>query len=734
MFLRRQGELHCQPRRIHETGPVSWRAVCRLSLMLAILGLSACSSDEDDSGSTTSETTGNTTGDSTTAGSTTGGATTSGTTNSGGTTTGGTTTTSGTTTTDGTTTTSGTTGTATTSGTTSGDTTSGGTTTSGTTTGGATGGTTGGDTTSGSTTGSTTGGGNGVSIDGLNAVHRNGQTFLTWREVNSATRYHIYRHSAPIDASTISSAARLTAKWGSLGSDTSQNKHGSANVPANFVIDDFGSPLADDTGLFVYTVPADQQGNFYYAVTTIVNGSENTNVAAGSSSLSSAINEQRSTPRPVLVSSINGGKGRIYQQYMDYSNWNPTFNGYAYDFGVTLPHNYNPSARYPVQLKLHAFGESYSNLPATEFDWEIIQVSPIDPGQDQNSRHSWWYGYASDHNYQTTNLPPSQGTVTNFTEQRVLAAVRFVLNASDISSDSELTHIVGGSMGASGALSLAIRYPNVFSGIYAGQPMTNYPGSPTFQENFVALWGEQQSNLPIVNGGPESGSISQYSAGQSAQTGVWDWMNHFQQLKRRSGEDFGFLMIDHGKADRVIDWDTQGRPLSAAFAEARVGYTANAFGGVGHTWLAFGAVINSMFGLGFDQLAPWRYPLSLSYPAIHNASGSSATNPGANGDDSYNMNIDWSTPANSFDSQIVDISNRYEISLRSSAGDQTADITPRRTRQFNPGAGQQCNWTAVRISDGTSTNGTSTVAGNRLITATGVPVYSGRGTRLTISC
>jgi pimeloyl-ACP methyl ester carboxylesterase len=725
MSLRSQGDLRRQIRRTCVGNSALRRLLSRLPLLLLVFGLYACSSDDSgtggaDAGNTGTNTTGTTTtGDATTGTSTTGSATggsatggsTSGT-DTNGSTTGATTGGSGTTG-------SGTTGSGT-SGTTSSGTTSSGTATSGTTTSGA------------STSGSTTGGG--APVDSLTAVHRNGQTFLTWPEVNTATRYHVYRHNSPINAESISSATRLTGKWGSLGPDTSRNRHGSANVPANFVINDLGSPLDDSTGLFVYTVPSSQQGNYYYAVTTVVNGNENINVSAGNNSLSNAVNEQSGTPRPILVSSINGGKGRIYQQYMDYENWNPTFNGYAYDFGVTLPHNYNSSRSYPVQLKLHAFGESYRNLPETEFDWEIIQVSPIDPGQDQNSRHSWWYGYATDHNYQTTDLPPSQGTVTNFTEQRVLAAVRFVLNASDINSNSQLTHIVGSSMGASGALSLAIRYPNVFSGIYAGQPMTDYPASPTFQENFVALWGQQQSNLPIVNAGPDSGSISRFSVGQSAQTGVWDWMDHFEQLKRRSGEDFGFLMIDHGKADRVIDWDTQGRPLSGAFTEARVGYTANAFGGVGHTWLAFGAVINSMFGLGFDTLAPWRYPLALSYPAIHNATGSSSINPGASGDDSYNMNIEWSTAANAFDSPIVDLANRYEITLRSTAADQTADITPRRTQQFKPTAGRQCSWTAVKLADGTSRNGSSTVSGNRLLTVTGVPVYAGRGTRLTINC
>ena len=53
---------------------------------------------------------------------------------------------------------------------------------------------------------------------GLTASHRSGQTFLTWNEdtTTSGESYHVYRHTAPIDASNIDQATRLTDKWGPL--------------------------------------------------------------------------------------------------------------------------------------------------------------------------------------------------------------------------------------------------------------------------------------------------------------------------------------------------------------------------------------------------------------------------------------------------------------------------------------------------------------------------------------
>ncbi|MCU0294290.1 MAG: hypothetical protein MUF10_20275, partial [Thermoanaerobaculaceae bacterium] len=45
----------------------------------------------------------------------------------------------------------------------------------------------------------------------LQAVHRSGQTFLTWSERVDMTgeRYRVYRHSSPITATNLGSARRL---------------------------------------------------------------------------------------------------------------------------------------------------------------------------------------------------------------------------------------------------------------------------------------------------------------------------------------------------------------------------------------------------------------------------------------------------------------------------------------------------------------------------------------------
>ncbi len=563
----------------------------------------------------------------------------------------------------------------------------------------------------------------------LAVFHRSGQSFLTWNESASDSGYHVYRHSSPITAGNLNNAERITNRWGALDMNTSANPYGGPNVPANFVINDLATPLGDNTGLFVYTTQQGDSSNAYYAVTAVnANGVEQTLIATNT-----PVTESVAIPNDVLTVTNGNGKGRIYTQYMDYTNWNPTFNGYAYNYTLALPSNYNPAVSYPLMLELHAYGEQYKYVPESEFDWQVITLLPNDPGPAVGAINSWWYGYSSDHNYNTGGSIPDSGVIANFTEQRVMRSIQAAINHPDYNINENLVHAFGNSMGASGAMSMALRYGTILSGVYAGQPMTNYGTDPVFRSEFERLWGLQSSNLPIVNAGPYSEGISLYGANGVQNIGVWDWMNHHKQVVDRRGDNFAFLMTMHGKQDGTIQWGSQGQPTVPALTDANIGFTARNLQ-VGHTWVGF-AVNIPMFGLGNAEQFPWKYPLNLSFPAVQNATGSSSTNPSNNGEDVYNMNIEWATPHTPFASTIVDQSSRYEISIRSTDSAQSADITPRRTQQFKPNPGNQCSWTATNNNNGANLgSGSSTVDGDSLLTIPQVNIVTGSGTKLAISC
>jgi len=579
--------------------------------------------------------------------------------------------------------------------------------------------------------GSSMAGGSGAqttAVDGLRVFHRSGQTFIVWNETASADGYHVYRHTQPITGDNLNRAQKLTLRWGALDNRTSENQYSTGADGNYFVIRDLAAPLRDTDGLFVHTTEAGQSGAAYYAVTTVVGGIESSAVFSGRSSLATPVSEAVGRPAPVLVKSVNGGNGRVYVQYMDYAQWNPTFNGYAYHYSVALPAGYNASRSYPLQVQLHAYDTPYTFLPESEFGWQVIQLFPHDPGPTQGSTNSWWYGYAADHDYLTGGAPAS-GVIENFTEQRVLRAVDEVIANTDFSVNTDLVHAFGHSMGASGALALGMRYPSVFAGIYASEPMTNYRSSPVFQDEFSRLWGTRNTNLGTRNRGPRGEAIAGYTSG------VWDWMNHQQQLQARRGDEFAFLIVDHGKADRTIDWSTQGRPMVAALTQARAGFTATALEGVGHTWLSFSGAATRMVGLGFGGQAEWRYPRSLSFPAFSNASGSSAPSANQGGDLKHNTDLEWSAARNTFHQAIVETANRYEISIRSLTVDQTVDITPRRLRALRLSPGMRCNWQATDIAAGAVIgNGAANVDADRLLTLTNVPVRQGAGSRLVVDC
>ena len=566
----------------------------------------------------------------------------------------------------------------------------------------------------------------------ITALHRSGQTFLTWPETGELNGYHVYRHNAPITPGNLENAVKLTTTWGALDNNTSVNVHGAPGVPSNFVISDLGTPLGDNTGLFVYTTQTGDSTTAYYAVTTVdASGTELVNTVLKTSS---ALSESVATPSDVLTTLVNQGKGRTYTQYMDYVNWNPTFNGYAYNYAVALPASYDSSVSYPLMIELHAYYENFKSLPESEYQWPVITLLPHDPGPPVGALHSWWYGYARDHNYKTNGSVPVNGAVSNFTEQRIMRSVDQLIGNQALNIDSNKIHAYGNSMGASGAISLALRYGSLISGVYANQPMTNYKTSPTFESELVQLWGSKDSNLPIANSGPHNEDIALYGLNGITNVGVWDWMNHHKQMLERRGDTFAFIMSYHGKQDSIIDWNTQGKPTVAALSGATTGFTA-VNDNSGHSWAGFTSVPVPLFGFGYDNDFAWKYPLNLSYPAIANASASSSISPDNSSYDTYNMNIEWATTHTPFASAIVDLPRQYSISLRSNNGPQTASITPRRTQQFNLNPGTQCSWSTKNNNTGQEiANGSVTVDIDSLITVNNVAITGGAGTLLNINC
>lgn len=97
-------------------------------------------------------------------------------------------------------------------------------------------------------------------VSGLDVLHRSGQTFITWDDINSGDpteAYRIYRHHEPITVSNLDGATLLAEVPAGSGYYEHEDAEGSPIGQSRFIIEDDGEPLTEGQGLFVYTVHDD---------------------------------------------------------------------------------------------------------------------------------------------------------------------------------------------------------------------------------------------------------------------------------------------------------------------------------------------------------------------------------------------------------------------------------------------------------------------------------------------
>lgn len=602
------------------------------------------------------------------------------------------------------------------------------------------------------------------------AVHRSGQTFLTWSERVDMTgeRYRVYRHTSPITASNLGSARRLLeVREGSsrfFADRYDADGTWRARYLERFVIADNQAPIAPDTGLVVWTLAASDLGHAtsgqgYYAVTTVNSaGAENT-TTFGPANAIGPVAEAVADPLPVEAAIPGNTGGHVWVQYFDLHTYNPTFfaphprNGYfglspddptvanavqyalAYSVGEpsadacggTIP------ARVPVVLYLHGWGgNAYPPTLGPANDYCVFEIRPADVSE------TWYFGFARNLDYRTGNEPAAGDTVVNYTEQRLLRSIYDLLRHPTLGPrvDPDRIYVWGHSMGGSGTLALALRYPNVFAAAYASEPMTNYRvsgdgGDTDWREDVSWKWGSRTLNLPVSLSGP--GTWAAHLASFNG-TGVWDWQNHQANVAGRAGDEAVPFGVAHGRSDRVLGWTTEGKPFySPADASRRCwgGWNANA----DHTWLSFMGLPPTL--APDPSLAPFdgfQVVRDESVPGLSRASGNLPLPPpdgGAEG--GFNQLVDWSSSWDPWDGPPVDTATSWGISLRST-DDQahTVDVTPRRLQTFRTSPGATYSWENRRVSDdGLVASGQVTADSHGLVTVPSFAV-TGSGNRLRL--
>jgi len=424
----------------------------------------------------------------------------------------------------------------------------------------------------------------------VDASHRSGQALVTWTENVDIVgeSYRIYRSHQPISSANLEDATLLYEVWensarfyGNRYRDYSSPPVWQDRYVENLVIEDQGPELSASTGLLVWTLASadfegGSSGDGYYAVTTVFDGMENI-TDFSSANTAGPVAESIAAPQPVAL--LSSGSWHSFIQYMDLVGWNPTFHAprsyndyygvdpatpgitrsvqYAYDYAVFVPGLPECGGELPdtlpVLLDLHAWQGNAYPPPSSAVALCAYVIHPFDVSE------TWWFGFARDHDFRLGGQPGAGDSIANYTEQRLLRMIGDLVRVPvGRPVDTERIYVKGHSMGGSGALALALRYPDVFAAAYASKPMTDYCQAGGWVGSVAAKWGSPTSDLPVALAAPPGWGdhLAAYDG-----SSVWDWQNHQLTLATRSLDPMVPFGMDQGINDASIAWATQGAPV-----------------------------------------------------------------------------------------------------------------------------------------------------------------------------
>jgi len=335
----------------------------------------------------------------------------------------------------------------------------------------------------------------------LKAEHRDGQTFLTWREPYDVVGrdeptfeefersvleaqakrrifYHVYRHEQPITttnlgrADLISEVPEALSCWNLLAIANTEHpqkdvtkrsplREGNlrlAHIMTRYKLSDDKQALPRDTGLAVFT--AKQSGKHYYAVVVSVDGREAVSELTSNQSLNNAVNE-----KPARFPAI------IYQRTKQSQRDAPSVDVYVSWLEPPLVHKPRPVEIYMVRWPDLQKASSGRRLPLYvnlgTYGCSATEMS--DPGWHAARRHVRGAAtiglaeegklWAGDHECLGTLRGLDEGVVWNHEQRRVLAATAWAMEKPGLFIDPERIYLWGQFGG------WALRYGELFAAV-----------------------------------------------------------------------------------------------------------------------------------------------------------------------------------------------------------------------------------------------------------------------------
>ena len=405
-------------------------------------------------------------------------------------------------------------------------------------------------------------------VTGIRATHRAGQTFITFAEPNPAVRdekinseqfaavlaklakdsskvaFRIYRHTAPITATTIAQAQRIDqigplTCWNSgiQGHYTLRAKGDRAIDLPRYVVREADGPVSPGTGVYAHNPK--KAGKAYYAVTVAVGGEEDLSAFDAGNATADAVAETVGQGVPVLQRQEvikPGGNRRSHHFYNNnctrvyFVRWeappNANLPSKPLNYLVGVP--VKRVAKAPVAIRLHGWGGTMFGggfWPDPDKGTLLMSTNQIP--------YDWWTGY---HEYSWTWRSWSEGVVRDYSQTRLLSFVDWMDTKYGV--DMTRVSVGGGSMGGSGTTNLAVHHAKRIAWANGTVGVHIPDSSPQFTSSYIHSYGQVKWQLPYKTTG----------------VSAFNWFSNEWYVSNHVGEDLPLIVFSNGKNDGQIGW------------------------------------------------------------------------------------------------------------------------------------------------------------------------------------
>ncbi len=413
----------------------------------------------------------------------------------------------------------------------------------------------------------------------IRALHRSGQTFLTFREVEvekaGSVQYRIYRSAGPIASLDGMRTLAVVSQDSAFNPRASNRRVEGRRVQLRI---GEGKEVPPGRGLFVYTVPGN--GAFHYAVSAVVDGRENTALSP-SNSLRQPVEETVDWPQPILQGMTRAADGQPAAHYVHFVNANPTplLPSMAHSHDTRHIHfnfllrNADPQAKRPQPLILGFHGGNgiftQALQPSGSPDEILVGFDdPHPPWGFPPAVNTLWFGFASNLG---SASPASAGEIQPYTLRRIRYLVKWIERTFRV--DLNRVYCAGTSFGAIGSLMYGLHYPDEVAALWLNLPRWDFRavgqeeliedtasgakvpawdverggGSPV-SRRFEPLFGSAEQNLPTPD------AELPHFRSRADGLGIYQRVNFRRLLELHPGTDLPALLIYQGKFDNVTGW------------------------------------------------------------------------------------------------------------------------------------------------------------------------------------